>query len=143
MKKAQEIEYMVTRIANELRKDGWRQPAPPATAPARPPPRSAPALRAKRPVREMELKEVLRRHNVPNNYRRVRNEYTEQYVDDDDEFSELPPPALRAEDDIEEDDELMEDEDEDEGFIEPKSQRFTPNSNDRVASVYSQIFGRQ
>lgn len=134
MKKAQEIEYMVTRIANELRKDGWAAPAAPAAAPP-PARRQAPPQHANRGTKQIELRDVLRRHNVPNKYRRAPGEYLQQYEEDEEEEEEeVAAPAASPYD--EEEDDVEED-----LFREPKAARFVPKTNDRVSSVYSQIFG--
>lgn len=153
MKKAQEIDYMVTRIANELRKDGWAAPPPPQ--PQQPirqqqqqQPRPHP-YRPRRGTKQMELREVLRRHNVPNNYRRTPGEYVQQYEEYDDD-EELPTAATPAgpttspiEDYMEEEDDGYGEYYDDENLFqqEPKSTRFVPKTTDKVASVYSQIFG--
>jgi hypothetical protein len=133
MKKAQEIEYMVTRIANELRKDGWAAPPPPqAAAPAPPARRQVP--RTNRGTKHIELRDVLRRHNVPNKYRRAPGEYLQQYEDEEDEVVAAPVAAAY-------DDEEEAEEEEEDLFREPKAVRFVPQTNDKVSSVYSQIFG--
>lgn len=92
----------------------------------------------------MELREVLRRHNVPNNYRRGANEYVQQYeeeeVVEEEEDDFQPATAAPSPNDGE-----WNEDDDDEEVYEPKSTRsarFVPKTNDKVAAVYSQIFGR-
>lgn len=136
MKKQQEIEYLVNRISMELKKDGWgsypqqqqqqQQPSNEAYSP------NAPTER--RSTKQMDLKEVLRRHKVP--YKpRAKNVRAEQYVQEEDFGDELVKEETEEEDDDEseaEDDEIM--------FQVPKAKRFQPKTDEHVQRVYSQMF---
>ena len=86
----------------------------------------------------MEIREVLRRHNVPNNYRRGANEYVQQYEDDDDE-EDAPPPAPTP---TPQDPQEWDEDEYDDDVYEPKTTRYVPKTDAKVAAVYSQIFGR-
>jgi hypothetical protein len=82
------------------------------------------------------LRDVLRRHNVPNKYRRAPGEYLQQYEEDEEEEEEEVAAPAASPADEEEEDYVEED-----LFREPRVTRFVPKTNDKVASVYSQIFG--
>lgn len=132
LKREHDEDRLVAKVLNSLRRGGYTDDL---ASPPQPIPRvqrkeyRPPAAVARRATRPMDLQEVLQRHNVPNHYRRGRQEYVEEIEDDEEEEE----PLVEESDDYEED--------EIENYTEPKSKRFIPNSNNKVSTVYSQIFG--